>query len=362
MTDTGQKRTCIVCKRTPLRTTELQTCVVCLGRTRTQLIEIGDLYALLPAEIEARAGTARPLDPSGVRSSEDTVPGGDALVLLAGGSTTTTSSRPTPGKPEGDRAHAADNVDTDTPSVLAMLMSWEDDWRAMLDLAPAGWSADSHGSDKDHRFAPQPTISGVIVFLLRGLSYMAQHHHDHASFAADIGQVHGALTNAVKADQPRDPAAVTCPKCGGKLAKKYNEPDPDDIPKPRRTRRLETDDSGKERWIWEPDWDTHRRRLMAWNRRRMRLDQGGRRDDWHCTRRSCGHILTEAEYYIQVRGAMQETALTARDLALLLGVTPARIRQIVAEHKIDRLSTTGKAPLYPVEDVLRHARGRPLAS
>jgi hypothetical protein len=49
-------------------------------------------------------------------------------------------------------------------------------------------------------------------------------------------------------------------------------------------------------------------------------------------------------------------AATVIDLAAYLGVTPARVRQIVAEHQIQPVGTRWKAKLYDPIVVLRHAK------
>ena len=48
-------------------------------------------------------------------------------------------------------------------------------------------------------------------------------------------------------------------------------------------------------------------------------------------------------------------SLTAAELAAFLGVTPARVRQIVAEHHIRPTGQRWKAKLYDPREVLRHA-------
>lgn len=52
---------------------------------------------------------------------------------------------------------------------------------------------------------------------------------------------------------------------------------------------------------------------------------------------------------------MRAGAATVVDLAAYLGVTPRRIRQIVAEHSIEPTGQRWKAKLYDPREVLRHA-------
>ena len=48
-------------------------------------------------------------------------------------------------------------------------------------------------------------------------------------------------------------------------------------------------------------------------------------------------------------------AATVVDIAAYLGVTPARVRQIVAEHSIKPTGQRWKAKLYDPREVFRHA-------
>lgn len=60
---------------------------------------------------------------------------------------------------------------------------------------------------------------------------------------------------------------------------------------------------------------------------------------------------------------MRAGAATVVDIAAYLGVTPARIRQVIAEHGIAPTGQRWKAKLYDPREVLRHAgahhRGKP---
>lgn len=52
---------------------------------------------------------------------------------------------------------------------------------------------------------------------------------------------------------------------------------------------------------------------------------------------------------------MRAGAATVADLAAYLGVTPARIRQVIAKHGIAPTGQRWKAKLYDPREVLRHA-------
>jgi hypothetical protein len=57
-------------------------------------------------------------------------------------------------------------------------------------------------------------------------------------------------------------------------------------------------------------------------------------------------------------------AATVVDLAAYLGVTPARVRQVIAQHGIQPVGRSWKAKLYDPREVIGHAashrtRGEP---
>lgn len=52
---------------------------------------------------------------------------------------------------------------------------------------------------------------------------------------------------------------------------------------------------------------------------------------------------------------MRAGAASVVDLAAYLGVTPARVRQIVAQHNIQPTGQRWKAKLYDPQEVFRHA-------
>lgn len=54
---------------------------------------------------------------------------------------------------------------------------------------------------------------------------------------------------------------------------------------------------------------------------------------------------------------MRAQAATVVDIAAYLGVTPARVRQIVAKHGIAPTGQRWKAKLYDPREVFRHAGG-----
>lgn len=257
MTD---QRTCIVCHRQALEPTERQTCVGCLARTRNALAETVELYALLPGELTGHVGAARPPDAVG-KADTDGLP--EALVMLGGGTAgTVNGTRPTATDPTG-RAHAADVWPADPPSVLGVLGTWEDDWRDVAGLPAATVEA---------------TAATCSEFLLGRLGWAAQQHPAFDEFAADVRQLVAMLQHVTRRDDVIDRGAkIPCPDCGRPLIRHYADPDPCTHRGPHRERGC---------------------------------DQGGRRDDWRCSSRACGRLVTEREYWFAVAAYEQELAAT----------------------------------------------------
>lgn len=172
-------RPCIVCQRHELDDGQAQTCTRCVGWARRSLIRVEQLYALLPHELTARAGTAAAMDPSGVHADSEALPGGDVMVLLGPGSA---------------RWHS-DPVDSD--SLLGWLERCETDWRITFgDGAATG----------------EATVSGCTVYLLRRLSHAAQHHCAFDEFAADLRDKRHRVEQALNLVRSRSP--VPCLTCG----------------------------------------------------------------------------------------------------------------------------------------------------
>lgn len=256
-----ERRTCIVCHHTALEPTERQCCVACLARTRSAILEIVELYALLPAELADHAGAARPPDAIG-RPDTDGLP--EALVMYAGGTAGTVNGTPPTLEDPTGRAHAADVWPSDSPSVLGVLGTWEDDWRDLADLPAATMEA---------------TVTGCSEFLLARLGWASQQHPAFDEFAADMRQLADMLRHVTRRDDVIDRGAkIPCPECGRPLIRHYADPDPCEHDGPHR-------DTG--------------------------CDQGGRRDNWRCTSRACGRIVTEREYWFAVAAYEQQMAVVS---------------------------------------------------
>ena len=244
-------RLCIVCGR-DLDGADRQTCVRCLGRTRRNLLDIVDMYALLPDEILGRAGAAAPMDASGVRGEAETpLPGGDALVMLADGAVSRTYARRL--LHAADDSHAEDEWESDPQSILAELGGWEDDW----------WiTRRADGFPRDPEPARPASVAQSVDWLDRRLTWAAQHHDAFDEFARAIRHLAARLAAVVGSGEAVERGAP-CPYCGGRIIRRYDDADP-----------------------CEPgcahDGDGH--------------DQGGRRDDWVCSNRDCGQRFDDNQH------------------------------------------------------------------
>lgn len=191
---------CIVGCGRSLRPDEKQTCLACLSQTRRNLRQLVDLYALLPPVIHAAYATdTRFGEP---RSTETPLLGGAALSLTADGTAGSVNSSRT-----GDRSHAADQVESDPPAVLAVLASWEDDWRHTRG-EPAG---------------PKATMSRVTDYLIRLCGWAADEHPGFDEFAHEVHRLTRLLEATTGLADPQEISGVQCisEDCGGRLVRDY---------------------------------------------------------------------------------------------------------------------------------------------
>lgn len=172
---------CILCAHPQPATG--QTCDPCVGRVRRNLIRVEQLYALLPYELEGRAGASVPPDPSGVRGSRDHIPGGDILVLLGPGSV----------------GWHSDPVDVD--SVLGVLEKYDTGWRIAFREPAADTPA---------------TISRCALYLLQHLTKAAAEFDPgwFVEFADDMRRLGHQLETALRMGPQY--SQVPC-YCGGRL-------------------------------------------------------------------------------------------------------------------------------------------------
>lgn len=265
-----QPRKCFVCGRRTLDATELQTCVHCINTTRRQLQDVVDMYALLPGEIAARAGTASPMDPTGTRSSETPMPGGDALVMLAGGS---------------GRRHYDDATSVD--SIVGSLALWEDDWREHFGVEAARVKA---------------TLSSVTAYLFANLARAAQWHPAFDEFAREVRQHQAALQRVTSRGEATDRGAP-CPYCGARIIRRFDDADRcDPIWVPPIVGMGYPPYLGYGPFDGRPGywkWCDHAGHAES-------VDQGGRREVWVCSNRECSQLFDERKHRFAIWQAHAE--------------------------------------------------------
>lgn len=181
---------CICCARS-LDEDSRQTCIWCLGRARRDLITIVELCALLPDQALNGGGTS--FEP--VKGTKDTaIPGGEALVLMSPGSRGLSALWDIAAGGRGEWAD--DESDADPQPPLALLATWEDDWR-IVKRQPAGGPA---------------TLSSVSSWLADNLAWAADHHAAFDEFAKDLSKCRARLEGVLRHGPQRSP--VPCMTCG----------------------------------------------------------------------------------------------------------------------------------------------------
>ncbi len=205
-------RHCVVCVG-HLHDEDRQTCVECLGQVRRDLADILNLFALLPDQLEHRAGQT-------------------ALSLLAPGSVGAfwrdreDGSRldRTPWRPpqrlrheplmwSSDPAEQAEqaaevgwvsgsanpNQASDPPSVAYELGQWEDDWRSLRGEPAA---------------TEEGTVMGAVGYLSRRAGWAADHHPAFDDFAREVAGLRSRLEVVTSMDsRPLVSAEVSCLPC-----------------------------------------------------------------------------------------------------------------------------------------------------
>ena len=245
-------RLCVVCQRTELGPTELQCCVRCLGATRSAVLEIVELYALLPQTIDDHAGASGSVA-GGTHGADPPMVGGDAMVLLGPGSDGANQAREIVAALDDAIRHAAphavDEYPGDPASVLGELERWDRDWRHTLGLPMPHTPA---------------TVVGCAGFLTDHLARMAQQHPAFDEFATDMRRLLAMLHHATRSGEHVE-HGVPCLDCGAQLTRRAREPRP----------------------------CTHQPGKHA-----VDCDQGGL-GDWHCLNRECPRTrYTEADYLL----------------------------------------------------------------
>lgn len=241
---------CMLCHKDVLGPTELQTCVKCLGAMRRALLDVVELYALLPETMADHAGASTWMS-DGSGGMDTAMVGSDAMVLYGPGSAGANQTREIlqSGDPEHAAPHADDEWPSDVPAVVEQLYFWERDWRHTLGLG-AG--------------SGEPTVSSCSNFLTENLARMAQNtDSDFAAFADDMRRLRATLHRVTHTGEHIE-YGVPCLNCGTRLKRAARDPQPCQHDGPHR--------------------DT--------------CNQGGL-SDWRCTDRDCERTrYDEADYLL----------------------------------------------------------------
>lgn len=183
---------CLVCGRS-LTSTELRTCESCVAEVRRLLVEVVQLFALLPMTLGHPVGARYDADSPHGGSDERPLPGGDALVMLGPGS----------------MAAGALGLPSDPPAVAAELGGWEDDWRSTRREPAADCEA---------------TVAGAAAYLSDRAGWSASHHDAFDEFVTDLRRITARLRDATAmSDRPQ--LGVPCFDCGADLRRAYGEDD-----------------------------------------------------------------------------------------------------------------------------------------
>lgn len=253
-----------------LREDEVTTCLACIARTRTVLLEIVELHAELPDAVAVLSGIR--YDRSGPAHGEDPVPGGDALVMLAGGKFGgVTWGRPSRRYPEGSFEHLQDQWASDPPSVSAVLGELEDDWR---------------GARRDPPAPYEQSVARSSRYLLDHLRWAAERHPQFVEQRQVLDWLHMRLEVVTKTDERPEPVGAPCMHCGGRIVRRW---------RPGSQRAGGSDDGGT---------------------RLGRRDEG-LSDEMVCE--GCGTTWEhEASYRLAQRGALEDLPATSPDLEVTL--------------------------------------------
>lgn len=292
-----------------LRDGEVRTCGRCVNRVHDDLDVIETAYAMLAPVAEA----------SGYHTGS--LPGGDALVMLAGGSLenpqvpnrytepvevgptvylehpeivgegVTTSGDPVEHPayvelriPSDGREHVRDHWSGDPSSALAVLEHNERDWRRTFGHPPA---------------VDVATVENCLAYLREWMWLASRTHDAFDEFAEDIRSLRTIVTHVVGiADDPIS-APASCFDCGGRLIRTYGD------------RGLE--------------------------------------DDWTCA--SCRGVYTQTSYFLALR-AHYATEVRAewRPMPLaawLVGYSLRQLQRWVGEGEVNyRRSETGRKEVW----------------
>lgn len=184
---------CVVCGITHVAE---QTCPACIGTIRSNLIEVRNLFAQLPAQAlyggsDGRLEAARP------------IPGGEAMALIGPSS----NGRAVAWARErgDDVSHLLDERHGEIAPPELMLVTWEDDWRSLRGQA----------------VEDLVSIHTAADYLDTHLHWAAQNHDAFDAFASDISAQVARLEDVLHAGE-RDELTAPCLYCRGRIERVYH--------------------------------------------------------------------------------------------------------------------------------------------
>lgn len=312
--------------------TEIGTCVLCTGQARRNLMDIADLYGLLPEHIVSAARNAHLI-------AADPIPGGDALVHLGHGSWGD--------EDDGETWNAGD------PDVPVYLLGWwASTWRRSLNLPPGHYAdiprhlwGDNHL--RQWRPSPDIVLDRAYRFLMTNLGWAARNLPVFWTFSREIERVRYQLEDLLSAGL-RNAHGVSCFGCGTTLEREYRPPMP-------CRHAVEAERTGVTTQQWLRVLDSYPELGIEHDA----CDQGGLKDPasdtgWYCPR--CRREYSTGEYTLAVKAAYAEHApvLNATELADRLDVTAVTVWQWAQRGHVRRRgrSSDGRT-LYDVGDAIR---------
>lgn len=177
------------------------TCGRCVQRTTYCLNDIVRLYAELPDAIKTITGID--YDPTSAGSAHDvTLPGGDALAILAGGTMSAVRA-----DRYGNR-HPEDQRESDPPSASAVVSEIEDSWRQARGDAAAPYAQ---------------SVRMAVGYLRDHNAWAAEHYDGYAADVAALTWLRGRMSAAAGRDDVPERERTPCVFCGGDVVRFWQE-------------------------------------------------------------------------------------------------------------------------------------------